>query len=237
MGVEMAVKFTYLDVIVLLTLAIFAVINARKGIAGALLKFMPTLLAILMSWKLSGSVIKYVRDTAVFSFVMGKIENGLNLENILPDMAASAQNEIISGMPIPDFIKNAIVSNNNSVVYNIFNAETLQQYIAGFLTNILISIAVVVILYFLGLIMGKTVLKILDTANDLPVIGFFSKSGGFIIGLLKGVCVIWIAGIIITFFCYKPWAAEFISVLESSFAAGWLYKNNILLYVVLNIIA
>ena len=37
MGVEMAVKFTYLDVIVLLTLAIFAVINARKGIAGALL--------------------------------------------------------------------------------------------------------------------------------------------------------------------------------------------------------
>ena len=219
----MAVKFTYLDVIVLLTLAIFAVINARKGIAGALLKFMPTLLAILMSWKLSGSVIKYVRDTAVFSFVMGKIENG--------------QNEIISGMPIPDFIKNAIVSNNNSVVYNIFNAETLQQYIAGFLTNILISIAVVVILYFLGLIIGKTVLKILDTANDLPVIGFFSKSGGFIIGLLKGVCVIWIAGIIITFFCYKPWAAEFISVLESSFAAGWLYKNNILLYVVLNIIA
>ena len=137
MGAEMAVKFTYLDVIVLLTLAIFAVINARKGIAGALLKFMPTLLAILMSWKLSGSVIKYVRDTAVFSFVMGKIENGLNLENILPDMAASAQNEIISGMPIPDFIKNAIVSNNNSVVYNIFNAETLQQYIAGFLTNIL----------------------------------------------------------------------------------------------------
>ena len=153
------------------------------------------------------------------------------------DMAASAQNEIISGMPIPEFIKNAIVNNNNSVVYNIFNAETLQQYIAGFLTNILISIAVVVILYFLGLIIGKTVLKILDTANDLPVIGFLSKSGGFIIGLLKGVCVIWIAGIIITFFCYKPWAMEFISVLESSFAAGWLYKNNILLYVVLNIIA
>lgn len=35
MGVEMAVKFTYLDVIVLLTLAIFAVINARKGDCGS----------------------------------------------------------------------------------------------------------------------------------------------------------------------------------------------------------
>ena len=115
----MAVKFTYLDVAVLLTIAVFAVVNARKGIAGALLRFMPTLLGIVLSWKMSGTVIKYIRGTFLFPLVMEKIENGLNLENILPDMAVSAQNDIISDMPVPGFIKNALVSNNNSVVYNI----------------------------------------------------------------------------------------------------------------------
>ena len=73
--------------------------------------------------------------------------------------------------------------------------------------------------------------------NDIPVLGTFSRAGGFIVGLLKGVCIVWIAGIIVTFFCYKPWAQDFISILEHSFAAGWFYKNNILLYVVLQIIA
>lgn len=233
----MAVKFTYLDVAVLLTIAVFAVVNARKGIAGALLRFMPTLLGIVLSWKMSGTVIKYIRGTFLFPLVMEKIENGLNLENILPDMAVSAQNDIISDMPVPGFIKNALVSNNNSVVYNIFNADTLQDYIAGFLTNVLISIAVVILLYFAGLVVGKIILRVLDTANDIPVLGLFSKTGGFIIGLLKGVCVVWIAGIIVTFFYYKPWAVEFIATLESSFAAGWFYRNNILLYVVLQIIA
>ncbi len=230
-----AVQFTYLDAVVLLIIAAFAVVNAKKGLARALLRFLPTLLGILFSWKLSSQVIKFIRETPLFSFVMGKIEGGLNFENILPDMTQSAQNEIISGMNMPDFIKNALISNNNSVVYNLFDAGTLQDYVAGFLTNVLVSIIVVIVLYFAGLILGKIILRFFDLVNDVPVIGLFSKAGGFIVGLAKGICVIWLVGIIITLFCYKPWAQDFISVLEHSLAAGWLYKNNILLYIVLRI--
>lgn len=232
-----AVQFTYIDAAVIFIIAAFAVVNARKGLAGALLRFMPTLLGIILSWKLSSQVIKFVRDTAVFTFIKEKIESGLNLENILPDMTLSAQNDIISGMDMPDFIKNALISNNNSVVYKIFDAGTLQDYIAGFLTNVLVSVAVVILLYLAGLLIGRMVLRLFDMVNDVPVLGFFSRAGGFIVGLLKGVCVIWIAGIIITFFCCKPWAQDFISLLEHSLAAGWLYRNNILLYVVLRIMA
>lgn len=230
-----AVQFTYLDAMVLLTIAAFAVINARKGLAGALLRFMPTLLGIIISWKMSSQVIKFVRETPIFSFVMEKIEGGLNLENILPDMTQSAQNDIIAGMNMPDFIKKALISNNNSVVYKLFDASSLQDYIAGFLTNVLISIAVVILLYFAGLIVGKIILRFFDMVNDVPVLGFFSRAGGFAVGLIKGVCIVWVAGIIVTFFCYKPWARDFIELLEHSLAAGWLYKNNILLYIVLTI--
>lgn len=232
-----AVRFTYIDAAVILIIAVFAVMNARKGLAGALLRFMPTLLGIILSWKLSSQVIKFVRGTALFTFIMEKIGEGLNLENILPDMTLSAQNEIISGMDMPDFIKNALISNNNSVVYKIFDAGTLQDYIAGFLANVLVSVAVVILLYLAGLIVGRLVLKLFDMVNDVPVLGLFSRAGGFIVGLIKGICVIWIAGIIITFFCCKPWAQDFITTLEYSLAAGWLYRNNILLYIVLKIMA
>ena len=156
-GTKRPVSYTHLDAIVLLTIAAFAVINARKGLAGALLRFMPTLLGIILSWKMSSQVIKFVRETPIFSFVMEKIEGGLNLENILPDMTQSAQNDIIAGMNMPDFIKKALISNNNSVVYKLFDASSLQDYIAGFLTNVLISIAVVILLYFAGLIVGKII--------------------------------------------------------------------------------
>ncbi len=237
MSPEVAVKFTYLDVAVLLTIAVFAVFNAKKGLAGALLWFMPTLFGVILSWKMSSTVIKYVRGTFIFPFVADKIESGLKLENLLPDMTMSAQNDIISGMDVPEFIKQALVNNNNSVVYSIFDAQTLKEYIAGFLANILVSIAVVIILYFVGLIIGRIILRILDTANDMPVIGLFSRAGGFVVGAAKGVCIVWIAGIIITFFCCKPWAQDFIAMLEKSFAAGWFYRNNILLYVVLRIMA
>lgn len=234
---DLATRFTYIDAAVLIIIAVFALVNARKGLAGALLRFMPTLLGIFLSWKMSSGVIKFVRETALFSFISDKIEGGLNHENILPDMTMSAQNEIISGMDVPDFIKDALITNNNSVVYKIFDAGTLQDYIAGFLTNVLVSVAVVVLLYFIGLAAGRLILKLFNMANDIPVLGFFSRLGGFIVGLAKGLCVIWVIGIIITFFCFEPWAAGLMTAIEESTAAGWLYRNNILLYVVLRIIA
>ncbi|GFI62342.1 hypothetical protein IMSAG049_01524 [Clostridiales bacterium] len=235
--VSMAMKFTYIDIAVLLLISILAVVNAKKGLAGALLRFMPTAAGVILSWKLSGKLIKYLRGTFLFPLISKKINSTVALENVLPDIALNTQNEIISTMQVPEVIKNALVSNNNSVVYKIFGADTLQDYIAGFLTNVLISVGAVAVLYIAGYLAGKIVLKTLDMANDAPIIGLFSKAGGFVVGIMKGVCIAWIAGIAITFFCCEPWAQDFIWTLERSVAAGWLYRNNILLYVVLSIIA
>ena len=76
---------------------------------------------------------------------------------------------------------------------------------------------------------GKLIIKALDILNDVPVIGFFSRAGGFVVGIIKGICVLWIIGIVITFFSCKPEAVEFMTKLQSSFIAGWIYDNNILL--------
>jgi len=237
MTTDLSLHFTYMDGVVAAIIAIFAFSNARKGFARALLWFLPTLFGVFLSWKMSGQVIKFVRETFIFSFIMSKISSGLNIGNILPDMTMSAQNSIISAMNVPEFIKKALVNNNNSVVYNLFDAQTLKDYIAGFLTNILISAAVVILLYFIGLLAGRLILKVFSAVDDIPVLNSFSKIGGFVVGVLKGVCIIWVACIAVTFFCCKPSAQSFITMLESSYIAGWFYRNNILLYIVLQIFA
>ena len=45
---DLATRFTYIDAAVLIIIAVFALVNARKGLAGALLRFMPTLLGIFL---------------------------------------------------------------------------------------------------------------------------------------------------------------------------------------------
>ena len=237
LNLDMLTTISYVDAAVILIIIVFAFSNARKGLAGALIRFAPTLFGIILSWKMSDEGIKYARDTFVFRIIKDKIEGGLNLENILPDMTMNAQNEMIQNMNIPDFIKNALVTNNNEVVYELFDAQTLNEYVAGFIANILISIVVVVLIFLAGFIIGRIVLGILDFANDIPVLGFFSRLGGFFVGIIKGICIIWVIGIIITFVCCEPWAQDFMAVLETSAVAGWFYKNNILLFVVLQIIA
>ena len=170
-----AFEFTYMDIAVLAVLAAFAVINAQKGLAGAVLRSICRLLfGILLSWNMTSHVIKYVRESFIFPLIMKKISAGLDFGNIIPEMTLSAQNSIIEAMKVPEFIKNALIINNNSVVYNLFNAQTIKDYIAGFFANILISGAVIIILYFVGLIIGKLIIKALDILNDVPVIGFLA---------------------------------------------------------------
>lgn len=233
---DAAVQFTYLDIAALAILAVFAVINAQKGLAGALLRFLPTLLGIILAKKMSSYVIKCIRESFVFPLIMNKILNGLDVGNVVPEMTLSAQTKIIEAMSLPEFIKTILINNNNSVVYQLFNAQTVKEYIAGFFANILISVIITVGLYFIGLLIGKAILKVLNLLNDVPVIGFFSRLGGFAVGLIKGVCILWVVCTVITFFSVRPDAMDFMNKLESSFIAGWIYNNNILLYIILHIL-
>ena len=232
-----SVQFTYLDAAVIFIISFLAIINARKGLARALFKFLPTFLGVMAAWKLSPVFTKFLRGTAVFSFISEKISTGLHIDEVVSNMTLSAQNLMISEMQLPEVLKSSLINNNNPVIYNIFDVDSLGGYISSYISNMLVNVVAVILLFIAGIIVGNAILKIFDLANDLPIIGGLSRFGGFLVGILKAVCFIWIVCIVITFFCYQDWAQQFIMLLERSFVAGWFYRNNILLYVVLTIIA
>ena len=155
----------------------------------------------------------------------------------LEQTAGQSQTNIINEMQIPDFLKGALLENNNSVVHALFETEQLQDYIASYIANICLNVISVVVVAVALYVIMKLFLKALNIVAEIPLISTVNRLCGFMIGGAKGVFIIWFLGIILTFFYYHEIFQQVFILLEKSHLAAFLYHNNLLLFMVLKIFA
>lgn len=226
-----------LDVLALVLVVGTAVQAYRKGFVRAALNFLPMVAALAATRFLTPTVSELLRKTPFFDALTNTVGNGLHLENAIGDAAMQTQTEIIKSMHLPDFLKESLVENNNPVIYHLLDVESLQSYIAGFLANICINIISVLLVFVVVWLAVKFVLKALNLISKLPVLNFFNRACGFLVGLLKGLCVTWLICFVLTFFQCNSAFDFFFDALNLTRVALPLYENNILMYFILTIFA
>lgn len=224
-----------LDAIVLAVILGCAAAAWRKGFIRAALGFLPMLTALIGTKFVSPSVGRFLRGTPLFDKLSGSIQSSMGLDAAIQEGAMETQTAFIEGMPLPDFLKEALLENNNPVIYQLLDVDSLKEYIAGFLANVCLNVLSVVLAFVLIYIGMTVVLNALHLFSKLPVLNFFNRFSGFLVGGAKGLFFVWIGCIVLTFFqCSAKWEGVF-AAMEHTFAAQYLYENNILLYLILTI--
>lgn len=226
-----------LDILALVLVVGTAVQAYRKGFVRAALNFLPMVAALAATRFLTPTVSELLRKTPFFDALTNTVGNGLHLDNAIGDAAMQTQTDIIQSMHLPDFLKESLVENNNPVIYHLLDVESLQSYIAGFLANICINIISVLLVFIVVWLAVKFVLKALNLISKLPVLNFFNRACGFLVGLLKGLCVAWLICFVLTFFQCNSAFDSFFDALNLTHVALPLYENNILMYFILTIFA
>lgn len=226
-----------LDIVAILIVALPAIRGYMKGFVYACLGFLPVVVSFFGSKILSPVLSKLLRQTFLFDFLKQSVYNGMDLGKLLEENVEQSHAAMIDGMNIPEFLKGALLENNNSVVHSLFQTENLQYYIASYIANICINVMSVVLISVVFYIVMKLFLKALNVVSKLPVISTVNRLCGAAIGMAKGVFVVWFIGIVLTFFYYNELFQQFFMILEKSHAAAFLYHNNLLLLLVLKIFA
>ena len=145
------------------------------------------------------------------------------------------QTQIIESMPLPEFLKTTLLENNNPVIYQLLDVEGVKEYIAGFLANICINILSVVLAFVLIYLAVRIVLNALHLFSKLPVLSFFNHFMGFLVGAVRGLFVVWMGGMVLTFLQCNGKAASVFEALGTTMIADFLYENNVLLHLILTI--
>ena len=224
-----------LDAIVLAVILGCAAAAWRKGFIRAAFGFLPMLAALLGTKFVSPYVSKFLRGTPMFGSLSESISGSMGLERLVSESAMQTQAEIIEGMKLPSFLKEALLENNNPVIYQLLDVEKLQEYIAGYLANICINILSVIFAFLLIYIGVTVVLNALHLFSKLPVLSFFNHFMGFLVGAAKGLLFVWLGMAVMTFFQCRADLGNVFAAMEATFVTKILYENNILQELILTI--
>ncbi|WP_405726827.1 CvpA family protein [Anaerotignum sp.] len=224
-----------LDVAVLAVILGCAAAAWRKGFLRAAFGFLPMLAALVGTRAASPYVGKFLRGTVLFDSLSGSIRDSMGLDVAIKEGTMQTQTEIIEAMPLPDFLKEALLENNNPVIYQLLDVESLKEYIAGFLANVCVNILSVILAFLLIYIAVTIVLNALHLFSKLPVLSFFNHCMGFLVGGMKGMFFVWLGFVVLTFFQCRADLSGLFSAMEKTYVANILYENNILQQLILTI--
>ncbi|MBQ9091193.1 MAG: CvpA family protein, partial [Anaerotignum sp.] len=161
-----------LDAIVVAVILGCAIAAWRKGFIRAAFGFLPMLAALIGTNFVSPYVGRFLRGTFLFDSLSGSIRDSMGLDAAIQEGTMRTQTEMIEAMPLPEFLQEALLENNNPVIYQLLDVDSLKEYIAGFLANVCLNILSVVLAFLLIYIAVNIVLNALHLLSKFQVLSF-----------------------------------------------------------------
>ncbi|MDR0923158.1 MAG: CvpA family protein [Hungatella sp.] len=150
--------------------------------------------------------------------------------------APSAQRMIIENLKLPQNIKNALIENNNSEVYQMLGVQAFTDYVGNYLADVILNSAGFVLLFAGIYVFSRLVMRWLDIISRLPIISGINKIAGALLGGLEGLVFLWIACLLVTAFSGTEWGLMLTRQIEASKWLSFIYTHNFLNLMVLGVL-
>lgn len=154
------------------------------------------------------------------------------LENA--DIPKDLQIKAIEMAELPEVFKSLLSDNNNDVIYEKLGVKTFAEYVGEFLSKLIIHIVAFLCTFLLVTIVLRAIIFALDIVSELPVLGFFNRLAGGVVGAAGGLIIIWLFFVVITLLYVTGFGREIYQVIQENAILNMLYENNPLMKLATN---
>ena len=154
------------------------------------------------------------------------------LENA--DIPKDLQIKAIEMAELPEVFKSLLSDNNNDVIYEKLGVKTFAEYVGEFLSKLIIHIVAFLCTFLLVTIGLRAIIFALDIVSELPVLGFFNRLAGGVVGAAGGLIIIWLFFVVITLLYVTAFGREIYQVIQENAILNMLYENNPLMKLATN---
>lgn len=209
-------------IISLAVVAISAFWGLKKGFLKTVLSMAAMLAAVLIVIWVTPKVEDFLREsTTVRTYVTDKVVSALTERQQMESETS------IDEMNIPDIWKSALKKHNNEETYQVLGVSALHEYVGAYLGELVIQ----VIAFLLSLLVVSIGIHLLFFAVDIvghfPVVHGVNKMAGFLLGLVRGILLLWIFYMVLTVFSHYSWSQNLLSQVQESGFLTLLYDHNL----------
>lgn len=114
--------------------------------------------------------------------------------------------------------------------------DSFSEYVATQITDTAFNAIIFIVLFIIIYIILQVVIHVLDFVAKLPLLKEVNKLGGFAIGVIQGLLIVWVACLILTACSGKPWAQDLFAQINDNQILSFIYNNNLIVWIVTNIL-
>lgn len=192
------------DIIVLLIIIGFALYGLRKGFVGSIVGILALGAAIALAFMLCPIVADILKTLGVEQFISEKIAESIS-GYAVTDVSL-----------LPTAVRQAIESGTQEVILSTANS----------MARAAISVISFIIVLIVSRIIIWLAIKALGIISKLPVINFFNRTTGFVLGIIEGVAVVYIVLTIVAVTIPIKSDEGIGKEIENSIVAKQMYQNN-----------
>nr|WP_297936143.1 CvpA family protein [uncultured Blautia sp.] len=217
----------WLSVVILAVIVLCIFQGLRRGMVRSAFSLISVILTLFFGSLLNPYMSRFLTEnTPIYDTVQEKCEGSITaaLEN------KEEQDQFISGLPLPESMKQILAENNNEQSYQTLLAETFSEYLSHSIAKMAIGSISLIFTFLLVSMFMNLLVGMLDGIFSLPVLSLLNRAGGAVLGAVQGIFVVWICFLIITLFWDAAWAQEATALIKENEITYFLYENNILLH-------
>ena len=149
--------------------------------------------------------------------------------NLIGDVPKDIQIQEIENAPMPQFLKDELIENNNSTIYGELGVNSFPRYVAAYISRLVLNLLSFIVTFLLAIIIVKALMFAVNIIGELPVLGLVNHIAGGFLGLVLAVVIIWIAFLIMTLAYSTQIGSTCFDMVERSQILKFLYDTNPLL--------
>ena len=149
--------------------------------------------------------------------------------NLIGEIPKDTQVKEIQNAPMPQFLKDQLIENNNSTIYGELGVNSFPKYVAAYISRLVLNLLSFLVTFLLAIIIVKALMFAVNIIGQLPVLGLVNHIAGAALGLLLAVVIVWIAFLIMTLAYTTEAGMTCFEMVEKSQFLQFLYDTNPLL--------
>lgn len=148
----------------------------------------------------------------------------------------SQQVDMIQKMKIPEFMSDALISNNNDEMREQLGVDGFYKYLAYYISYMITNAVAFILTFIFIIILTNIIYVALGIVSKLPIIGSIDKIGGVLFGILEALLIVWVLFVLIAVLANTSVGENLYSQISESKILSGLYDKNILYSVVTKLV-
>jgi len=205
-----------LDIVIFAVVALCVLAGYYKGLIRTIYRLVSFVVALFVAFQISPHVARVLRQTELFPSIQGAMSRFMNFEALNANL--------IDQLPLPAALQSLLHSNNTPDMFEILQVDTIEEYVSGFLANMIITGLAILLVFIVAMIALAIVGSAINVVGRLPVINLVNSVGGALFGLVTSSAAIWLCLVVAAFFAYND---TVYSLLDGSWVARFVFEGTL----------